>query len=95
MLWTDQMSVQSFCLCVNMQFVTTLVCTQLTNTKHSWQNGTRCRDGVNVLWCRSHLVWLVFEGSIPTCACFHSENVLVTCRCVDGSVQSLCLCVCR
>ena len=23
---------------------------------HSWQNGTRCRDGVNVLWCHSHLV---------------------------------------
>ena len=43
---------------------------------HSWQNGTRCRDGVNVLWCRSHLVWLVFEGSIPTCAGFHSENFL-------------------
>ena len=41
---------------------------------HSWQNGTRCRDGVNVLRCRSHLVWLVFEGSIPTCTCFHSEN---------------------
>ena len=46
---------------------------------HSWQNGTRCRDGVNVLWCCSHLVWLVFEGSIPTCACFHSENFFVTC----------------
>ena len=45
---------------------------------HSWQNGTRCRDGVNVLWCRSHLVWLVFEGSIPTCACFHSQNFLVS-----------------
>ena len=43
---------------------------------HSWQNGTRCRDGVKVLWCHSHLVWLVFEGSIPTCACFHSENFL-------------------
>ena len=43
---------------------------------HSWQNGTRCRDGLNVLWCRSHLVWLVFESSIPTCACFHSENDL-------------------
>ena len=57
---------------------TTLLCTQLTNTKHSWQNGTRCRDGVNVLWCRSHLVWLVFEGSIPTCACFHLENFFVT-----------------
>ena len=27
----------------------------------SWQNGTRCRDGVKVLWCPSHLVWLVFE----------------------------------
>ena len=27
---------------------------------HSLQNGTRCRDGVNVLWCHSHLVWLVF-----------------------------------
>ena len=52
-----------------------------TNTKHSWQNGTRCsRDGVNVLWCRSHLVWLVFEGSIPTCAGFHSENFFVTCH---------------
>ena len=57
---------------------TTLLCTQLTNTKHSWQNGTRFRDGLNVLWCRSHLVWLVFEGSIPTCACFHSENFFVT-----------------
>ena len=57
---------------------TTLLCTQLTNTKHSWKNGTRCRDGVNVLWCRSHLVWLVFEGSTPTCAGFHSENFFVT-----------------
>ena len=46
---------------------------------HCWQNGTRCRDGVNVLWCRSHLVWLVFEGSIPTCACFHLETFFVTC----------------
>ena len=48
---------------------------------HSWQNGTRCRDGVKLLWCHSHLVWLVFEGSIPTCACFHSENFFVTCSC--------------
>ena len=42
------------------------------------QNGTRCRDGVKVLWCRSHLACLVFEGSIPTCACFRSENFCVT-----------------
>ena len=48
---------------------------------HSWQNGTRCRDGVNVLRCRSYLVWLVFEGFIPTCACFHLENFFVTCSC--------------
>ena len=49
---------------------------------HSWQNGTRCRDGVNVLWCRSHLVQLVFERSIPTCACFPLENFFVTCLCL-------------
>ena len=40
----------------------------------SWQNDTRYRDGVKVLWCHSHLVWFVFEGSIPTCACLHSGN---------------------
>ena len=28
------------------------------------------RDGMKVLWCCSHLVCLIFEGSIPTCACF-------------------------
>ena len=44
---------------------TTLLCIQLTNTKHSWQHGTRCRDGANVLWCRPHLVcWLVFHPYI-------------------------------
>ena len=26
----------------------TTLCTQLTNTRHSWQNGTRCRDGGKV-----------------------------------------------
>ena len=56
----------------------TLLCTQLTNTKHSWQNGTKCRDSVNVSWCRSHLVQLVFEHSIPTCTCFPLENFFVT-----------------
>ena len=50
--------------------------TQLTQGTASWQNGTRRRDGVKVLCCHSHLVWLVFEGSIPTCACFCSENFL-------------------
>ena len=48
---------------------------------HSWQNGTRCRDSVDVLWCRYHLVWLVFEGLIPTCTYFHLENFIVTCSC--------------
>ena len=54
---------------------------------HTWQNGTRCRDGVKVLWCRSHLVWLVFdfnfEGSIPTCMQLSSfRKLFVTCSCV-------------
>ena len=35
---------------------------------HIWQNGTWCRDD---LCFHSHLVWLVFEGSIPTYTCFH------------------------
>ena len=48
---------------------------------HGWQNGTRCRDGVKVLWCHSDLVWLVFEASIPTCACFHEGKLFVTCFC--------------
>ena len=26
------------------------------------QNGTRCRDGVKVLWCHFHLVWLFILG---------------------------------
>ena len=39
-----------------------------TNTRHSRQNGTRCRDGVKVVFVSSHLVWMVFEGSI---LCFH------------------------
>ena len=26
-----------------------------------------------LLWCHSHLVWLVFEGSIPTCACCNNH----------------------
>ena len=55
---------------------TTLLHTQ-TNT---WQNGTKCRYDVNVLWCCSYLVCLIFEGSIPTSAGFCSENFFVTLR---------------
>ena len=29
--------------------------------------------------CHSHLVWLVFKDSTPTCACFHSGNSFGTC----------------
>ena len=46
---------------------------------HSWQNGTRCRDGVKELWCHSHLVRLLLEASIPTCACFHEGKLFLTC----------------
>ena len=51
---------------------------QITNTSLNWQNSRGYRDGVKVLWCHSHLVWLAFEGSISTCACFRSENFFVT-----------------
>ena len=30
---------------------------------HSWQNGTRCRDGVKILWYRFHLVNKSFRCS--------------------------------
>ena len=40
---------------------------------------------MDVLWCHSHLVWLVF---IPTCACFHSEN-FVTCSNTKQSESAL------
>ena len=33
---------------------------------HSWQNGARCRDGVKVLWCHSHLVCIVFFLRAPS-----------------------------
>ena len=42
-------------------------------------NGKRCRDGVKVLWCHSHLVWLVFEGSIPYMCLFCEKKTFVTC----------------
>ena len=45
----------------------------------SCQNGTRCRDGVKVLWCHSHLTC---EVSIPRCTCFHSGNFFLTCSCL-------------
>ena len=48
---------------------TTLLCTQLTKQTHSLRNGTRWSECV---------VGLVFESSVPTCACFHSENFFVT-----------------
>ena len=44
---------------------------------HSLQMAQDCRDDVNVLWCHSHLVWPVFEGSLPSCTCFHSEKNFV------------------
>ena len=32
----------------------------------------------NVCCTKTHAHWLVFEGSIPTCACFHLEKIFVT-----------------
>ena len=64
----------------NAEYLVYLVCINRLNREFfgvkSWQNGTRCRDGVKVLWCHSHLVWSVFEVFVPTCTCFPSENFL-------------------
>ena len=48
---------------------TTFLCAQnlIANTRLSWQNGTKCRDGVKVMWCRSHLVWLGLR--VPSLFC--------------------------
>ena len=46
--------------------------------------------GVNVLWYHSHLVWLVFEGSIPTCIHLFSFGNLFC----DLFLLFLCLFVC-
>ena len=48
---------------------TPLPSTTFLFTQQTEQNCTRCRDTVKVFWCYSHLVWLVFEGSIPTWVC--------------------------
>ena len=50
-----------------------LLCTQITNIWHSWQNS---RD----TWkcCVPFPSSLPYQGSIPTCTCFHSQNLLVT-----------------
>ena len=62
----------------------TLLCTQLN--KHIaylckwWQNGTRCRDGVKVLWCHWFPSSLVgFLGFHPYMACFSFRKLFVTC----------------
>ena len=44
-----------------------------------WIIGKMAQDVGQVLWCHSHLVRLVFEGSIPTTTYFHPESFFVTC----------------
>ena len=43
--------------CTTYPYSTTHSTAQIANKRHSWQNGTRCKDGVKVLWCHSHLVF--------------------------------------
>ena len=43
---------------------------------HSWQNCTRCRDGVEVLWCHSRLVWLVLRVPSLNVLVFIQKNFL-------------------
>ena len=61
--------------------------------------GKMAQDVRKVLWCHSHLVCLVFEGSIPTCTWFC--DFFVTCFCcffknnVEMAIQRyICDCTC-
>ena len=62
----------------------------MLTTKHiaSWQNGTRCRK---LLWCHSHLVWLVFDGSIPACMHLFSFRKLFCDLSYNGARQGVLL----
>ena len=44
---------------------TALLRTQLTNTKHSWQNGTRCRNGFKCVVVSFPSCLIDFEGFHP------------------------------
>ena len=46
-------------LSINLMGVNRPKCMQRVCGVHSGQNGTRCRDGVKVMWCHPHVVWLV------------------------------------
>ena len=84
-MWnTVERAVLSALLMCNYAFIqrTNVYVESFVYTVHIWQNGTRCRNVVKVLWCHSHLVWLFFfcfflffEDSISVFTCFF----LVTC----------------
>ena len=60
--------------------LSTVVCREYL-VVHSWQNGTRCRDGVNVLWCLPILFgWFLRAPSLHVLV-FNLENFFVTCSC--------------
>ena len=50
---------------------------------HSWQNGTRYRDGVNVLWCCSHPVRLRKAAGTSHKKVFRMK----TSACRDGTLE--------
>ena len=57
-------------------------------------NGTKCRDGVKVLWCHSHLVWLFFLGFHPYMRLFSFRKLFVTRSCCFFFFRSFFFCVC-
>ena len=69
-----------------------------TKKTSSWQNGTRCRDGVNVLWCHSHLVQLDFEGKFHPYMCLFSFRKLFRDLYIQtdkrSTVQKFMFCLC-
>ena len=52
----------TFCFCQQLS-----LCTQLIASGMCWKNGTRCRDGAQVLLCCFYIVWFAFWNCISTC----------------------------
>ena len=70
---------------------TTLLCTQLINTKHVFVSGSKMAQDVGMVWkcCHFHFVWLVFEGFIPTLI-FHQKTFLWLSYLTTDNPQNIC-----
>ena len=82
--WLSGRMTSSFVDCVLWEISRHLLCRYLAERDWSYLHHQRwqrpCTPSTENLGCeqqnKTHLVWLIFEVSIPTCICFPSENFL-------------------